>query len=706
LCPDQDDIRLMLAEQLTKRERKAEALDQLQTLYEKFESEGRSAEARATVDRMKAIDPSTQPKASGTQRPQKSSDLVFLDVDYGDAKARPGMAPSRGGPARGADVPPKPSPLADLPMLDTGEATQPTAGAPAPMMDPGGASVDASLDPGGSSLLGLEPTTLGGGANAGPGGLLDLEPTSLSSGDPFAAGGGMDTGSGIVNFSSGFDEAPISRDDAASLLDGGLVEISLGDEQPTAAPPEHDLALPGQLPALDAGGGLDLIMPEGGGASLLGGLETTASYGADAGSAVFEPLDLDLQRDGAESLAGAGDVTGGLPMMDLGTSAEGPTLQPPAARSGAAPHSRAIDALRARVAKAPGDWASRRQLGEALFAEGERDAGLQELELTMIGYERAGDLDTASSVAEEIIRINPNSVRHHQKRVEYAFRTQDKARLVDAYLELADALFRSGQADKAKAVYQRVLELSPDHVRAQAALSAFIEPAAAPPPPKREPARVESGTFKRYAPGGRQAAPPAPPKPAPASTPAPPAAAAAATDPSFVNLGDWLRQDDRPKSTRMVVAEQAPTGDEQADFADMLRKFKHGVAQNVEDEDYQAHYDLGVAYKEMGLLDEAIAEFQKALRSTQDRVRAYEALGQCFLEKSQFQVAATILARALSETAADDDQLVGVLYLLGYACEGLHRRDEALKHYQRVFAVDIQFRDVSERISSLERQGK
>ncbi|HVE77510.1 MAG TPA: tetratricopeptide repeat protein, partial [Gemmatimonadaceae bacterium] len=183
LCPDQDDIRLMLAEQLTKRERKAEALDQLQTLYEKFESEGRSAEARATVDRMKAIDPSTQPKASGTQRPQKSSDLVFLDVDYGDAKARPGAAPSRGAPARGGDVPPKSSPLADLPMLDTGEATQPTAGAPAPMMDPGRASVDASLDPGGSSLLGLEPTTLGGGANAGPGGLLDLEPTSLSSGD-------------------------------------------------------------------------------------------------------------------------------------------------------------------------------------------------------------------------------------------------------------------------------------------------------------------------------------------------------------------------------------------------------------------------------------------------------------------------------------------------------------------------------------------
>ena len=43
----------------------------------------------------------------------------------------------------------------------------------------------------------------------------------------------------------------------------------------------------------------------------------------------------------------------------------------------------------------------------------------------------------------------------------------------------------------------------------------------------------------------------------------------------------------------MVVDEQEPTGDEEADFADMLRKFKQGVAENVDPEDYQSHYDLG-----------------------------------------------------------------------------------------------------------------
>ena len=174
-------------------------------------------------------------------------------------------------------------------------------------------------------------------------------------------------------------------------------------------------------------------------------------------------------------------------------------------------------------------------------------------------------------------------------------------------------------------------------------------------------------------------------------------------DEEFVNLGDWLRDDDAPKDTRMVVEEKEPTGDEDADFKDMLRKFKQGIADNVDEEDHQSHYDLGVAYKEMGLLDEAIAEFQKALRAPANRVPTYEALGQCFMEKGQVPMAATILGRALHEKGVSEDQLVGVLYLLGYASQALHKLGDAIAYYQRVFAVDIQFRDVGERLNALEK---
>ncbi|MDE3129233.1 MAG: tetratricopeptide repeat protein, partial [Gemmatimonadota bacterium] len=332
---------------------------------------------------------------------------------------------------------------------------------------------------------------------------------------------------------------------------------------------------------------------------------------------------------------------------------------------------RSMEMLQAVVDGSPNDWDAHRELAEAMLEAGHRDEGLRELETAMKGYEADGNLDAAASMADEIVRADPASVKHYQKRVEYAFRSNDKRRLVEAYLELAGALFRADQSDKARVIYHRVLELAPDDLRAQAGLSAL--------PDERTPTPSSAAAGQR--------------------TPTP-------SDASFVNLGDLMREDERPKDTRMVVAEEEPSGDEEADFADMLRKFKQGVAENVEEEDYQSHYDLGIAFKEMGLLDEAIAEFQKALRSPENRVRTYESIGQCFLEKEQYQMAATLLGRALHEKGMSDDKLVGVLYLLGRACESLRKPDEALQYYQRIFVVDIQFRDVGERMNAIDKAGR
>ena len=85
-----------------------------------------------------------------------------------------------------------------------------------------------------------------------------------------------------------------------------------------------------------------------------------------------------------------------------------------------------------------------------------------ELEATLSGFEAAGDLDTAASVAEEIVRLAPTVIKYHQKRVEFAFRANDRMRLAEAYVELADALLHDGQGPKARVVYQRVLEIAPD----------------------------------------------------------------------------------------------------------------------------------------------------------------------------------------------------------------------------------------------------
>lgn len=178
-------------------------------------------------------------------------------------------------------------------------------------------------------------------------------------------------------------------------------------------------------------------------------------------------------------------------------------------------------------------------------------------------------------------------------------------------------------------------------------------------------------------------------------------------DDEYVDLNEWLREGEAPRNPRMTGAEEPEEeGGVQTDFSRMLDTFKRGVAQNVDETDLDSHYDLGVAYMEMGLLDEATAQFQKVLRgdaSPASRVRAYESLGQSFIEKGDHAVALDSLHSALREPGLNDAKLVGVLYLMGYASERMNAWQEAEGFYRRVFAVDIHFRDVGERLRRAEQ---
>jgi tetratricopeptide (TPR) repeat protein len=179
------------------------------------------------------------------------------------------------------------------------------------------------------------------------------------------------------------------------------------------------------------------------------------------------------------------------------------------------------------------------------------------------------------------------------------------------------------------------------------------------------------------------------------------------SDDEFVDLNEWLLEGEPAKNPRMKAQEEdQSTSDVQTDFSEMLETFKAGVAANVDESDSDSHYDLGVAYMEMGLFDEAISQFQKAMRgdaTPERRVRAYESLGQSFIEKNEYQVAISSLGGALKESGLSDTKLVGVLYLLGYASERLSQWKEAEGYYRRVFAVDIHFRDIGERLKRAEQ---
>jgi tetratricopeptide (TPR) repeat protein len=191
------------------------------------------------------------------------------------------------------------------------------------------------------------------------------------------------------------------------------------------------------------------------------------------------------------------------------------------------------------------------------------------------------------------------------------------------------------------------------------------------------------------------------PEPAPnVRPPREPARATASSD--YIDLASFLAEEtEASDSTRFVIAEAAPTGDEDQDFADMLKQFKAKVAETIPKEDAGSHYDLGLAFKEMGLLDEAIAEFQTALRGGQEKLKVLEELGNCFVQKQQYSVAVTVLSRALQMPRQDEADFLGVYYNLGRAHEELGQAAEARAAYERVISVDIGFQDTSERLAKL-----
>jgi tetratricopeptide (TPR) repeat protein len=339
-----------------------------------------------------------------------------------------------------------------------------------------------------------------------------------------------------------------------------------------------------------------------------------------------------------------------------------------------------LAALEARIADDAGNPDLHRELADRLLLAGELARAAEELRLALDAYEAGEDWAGASAVADRLVALEPDAIHNHQKRVELAFRTGERAPLLDAYIALAEALERVGAGDKALAVYRRVLEHDPGNAAAEAALAA-LRPPAAPAMP---------------APPAGRAAPSAPAPAAPA--PPPPAS----DNENFVDFGSMVLEEGGPRDTRMRIDRREPQGDdEQREFQEILEQFKRGIEENLETDDYEAHYDLGVAFKEMGLLDEAIAEFQKALRAPEGRLRTSEALGVAFFEKGQFPVAEAVLRRAVDALEGGDEAKIGLLYWLGRAVEAQGRDAEAVTSYERAMAVDIRFMDLRERAQRL-----
>ncbi len=161
---------------------------------------------------------------------------------------------------------------------------------------------------------------------------------------------------------------------------------------------------------------------------------------------------------------------------------------------------------------------------------------------------------------------------------------------------------------------------------------------------------------------------------------------------------------------RPAVAVEAPAasmsdlGD--ASLADIFREFQKGVDKQLGKEDYETRYNLGIAYKEMGLVDEAIAEFQLAAKDESRLLECASMLGICFVEKGMPKLAVKWFEKGLATPGRTDDEYKGIKYDLGDALEQAEEFEGALARFEEVYGQDASFRDVADRIERLRQRAR
>ena len=191
----------------------------------------------------------------------------------------------------------------------------------------------------------------------------------------------------------------------------------------------------------------------------------------------------------------------------------------------------------------------------------------------------------------------------------------------------------------------------------------------------------------------------------PSERPAPPPSVSTQPDASRESTGPLLLFEE-PSIADGLAEEIDPDlaageGSGVLDVETVFAQFKKGVEETVALEDSETHNDLGIAYKEMGLLDDAIHEFELCLTNPERECSAHTMIGLCYVEKGDVPEAIGHFKKGLYSDHKNEQEELGLYFELGAAYELLRDPKEAVYYYQKVHKRRPDFRNVAERIAAL-----
>ncbi|HZX60659.1 MAG TPA: tetratricopeptide repeat protein [Candidatus Methylomirabilis sp.] len=287
-------------------------------------------------------------------------------------------------------------------------------------------------------------------------------------------------------------------------------------------------------------------------------------------------------------------------------------------------------------------------------------------------FPSAGEVDTGDEAEPATIELNPEETLGDlsglvERPAEPVTRRVAPQKLAE---ELQEARFylKQGMAQEARVILQGILRRDPEQAVAQQLLAEVdrLAPAPREEPPVRP--RREGPVFRvtdAKAPSGE-----------------------------YVDLAGELSQELDREETRL------PPGLE-PEVKRMLHELEQGIRNQLEVTDYETHYNLGIAYKDLELYDSAIGELRLAANDFTYRVRCAGLLGLCFLAKGEPEPAVEELLKGLAATQAGTEERWGILYDLATAYEAFGNPQKALESLLAVQNEMPKFRDVRARIRDL-----
>lgn len=168
-----------------------------------------------------------------------------------------------------------------------------------------------------------------------------------------------------------------------------------------------------------------------------------------------------------------------------------------------------------------------------------------------------------------------------------------------------------------------------------------------------------------------------------------------------------------PQTAAAPPPQRAARADIDPGLAAIFDEFREAVEDEVDaspGEDYETTYNLGLAYKEMDLVDGAVEQFQRAgalVSATDGTPRYFQCctmLGHCFMQKGIPRVAATWFKKGLAVPNINDDESQALRYELGLAYEGMGDIDAAIDAFSEVYGTDVNYRGVSDRLHDLQNR--